>query len=276
MASTERPGRLAGDAWRLRLGTTQREPTLFDPGGFDRLPLLIAKDSTGTVCRVAVPTTPEGAYRPPAGEKPPFKLTEKDPRWSRPLPWSIWIRSAVGPLSLSTVSGFALVNVALPLGLLHLVAGRRRWSIRLLMALPVAVAVPLTAFLIIEPVLPAVPDRFLSTPRLLFVAATLAGIPVVVSAVFLTRTLIRRRWRALAMLFLGTAVASFGVGAAWLWVDGRAMIALEYYERAEWYLAIVPGAYAVGFLLLLAWWIRGIGRTLRRLAQRHPSIATAR
>ena len=173
------------------------------------------------------------------------------------------------------MSAFALVNVGLPLGLLRLVAGRGEWSIRLLMALPVAVAVPLTAFLITEPVLPAVPIRFLSTPRLLFLAATLAGIPIVVFAVFLASTLIRRRWRALSSLFLGTAVASCAVAAAWLWVDGRAMFALEYYERAEWYLAIVPGAYAVGIVLLFAWWIRAIARTLRRLARRQQLIATA-
>ena len=45
----------------------QFSPKLLDPGDFQRLPLSIGNGMGATVCRVAMPTTPQGTIAPPRG-----------------------------------------------------------------------------------------------------------------------------------------------------------------------------------------------------------------
>ena len=66
--------------------------------------------------------------------------------------------------------GLALVNFVLPLVVLRLVAGRRRWSVRVLMALPVAAAIPLMALLTLEPCSPGALIAWVASAKLEFVA----------------------------------------------------------------------------------------------------------
>jgi hypothetical protein len=54
------------------------------------------------------------------------------------------------------------------------------------------------------------------------------------------------------------------VAAVWLAIDRRAMPAIEHYSRSEWYLAAVPGIYAVGLLILVGWIARGAYRSIIR------------
>jgi hypothetical protein len=156
------------------------------------------------------------------------------------------------------------INVILPLAIVRLAAGRRLWSIRTLMALPVAVADPLSAYQIIEPLLPEHPDAMISSPWHLFVIATLAGTPIVACMMLVGWSVIRRRWRPLAMLVGLTILASLAIAAVWLWSDMRAMSAIEHYAWSGWYTVLMPGAFVVGVLALIAGFARGIFRRLRR------------
>ena len=88
-------------------------------------------------------------------------------------------------------------------------------------------------------------------PKLLFALATVAGIPVVTWAAVAGWSLVRLRWRSMALLAGLTVLASAAIAAAWLRFDGRAMPAIEHYGRSDWYLVLVPGAYAAGVLILL-------------------------
>jgi hypothetical protein len=219
-----------------------------------------------------LPATPSGDYLPPSGARVPAGLARDDPRWTRPLPWiNAAARDGVRT-GLLAVLGLALLNVVLPLAVLRLVAGRRPWSLRLLMALPVAAAVPLTAFLALEPLIPILPDPFPASAKILFTLGTLVGTPVAAYLIFLGWSLVRRRWRTLALLAGLTVLASLAIGLAWLWVDLRAMPAIERYGWSGWYLAMVPGAYAASLLMLIGWAMRGISRWLGRLGRR-PSPA---
>ena len=106
----------------------------------------------------------------------------------------------------------------LPIAMLRLAARRRPWTIRLLMMLPVAAAVPLSTYLAVEPLLPAKLDPLPPYPRLLFALATVASIPVVVWMALAGWSLVRLRWKSLARLAGLTLLASAAIAAAWLWL----------------------------------------------------------
>ncbi len=152
---------------------------LLDPAQSTGTPLLISEHvgAGTTACYKALPTNANGAYEQPRGTPVPPGAVRDDPRWTRPLPWTVWLGGVLGPLSLTDVLGMALINVAAPMVILRLARRRRRWSIATLMALPLAAAVPLTAYLLIEPRLPERPGTVFSSPSALFVAGTLAGAP---------------------------------------------------------------------------------------------------
>jgi hypothetical protein len=80
--------------------------------------------------------------------------------------------------------------------------------------------------------------------------------------------LVRRRWRALAVLALLTVAMSAFAGAVWLWQDRRSMPAIEHYDRSTWYLAAVPGAGTVGVLLIVGWPFRRFVHWIRRTRYR--------
>jgi hypothetical protein len=237
---------------------------LLDPGDSSRLPRFLTSGLGATVCRSVLPTTPTGAYAPPHGEPVPPGLARDDPRWTRPLPWAPAVGSEGFGSGVLAVVGLALLNVFLPLGALRLAARRRPWTMRLLMALPVAAAVPLTAFVALEPLIPTLPAPFPSSSKVLFTLGSLAGIPIVSFAAVAGRNLVRRRWRRLALLTGLTVLASLAIGLVWLQIDIRSMPPIEHYSWSGWYLAVLPGAYSLGLLLVMAWTIRGMLRLPRR------------
>jgi hypothetical protein len=260
---------LDGPKWQpLRGNLTGYEgdhgPWLLHPGDAERRPYWMVATPDETVCRSAPPILPSGRYAPPRGTPVPPGLARDDPRWARPWPWIEPIRRVLDPRLLMAVIGLAMINVIVPIALIRLVARRRRWTIRLLMALPVAVAVPLTAFQTRDSVLPVEISPIPTTGPLAFVLGTLAGLPIVLYAGLACLSLFRRQWRRLLALIGLTIVSTAIVGAAWLRNDSRAMPAIEYYSRSEWYLAAVPGAYAAGVLIPVAWTLRAAYRLLRR------------
>ena len=159
-------------------------PVLLEPGGPERLPLIITHPQGTTVCRSAMPATSAGTCAPPRGTATPPGLARDDPRWTRPLPWTNPILRLVNLRGFLAVIGLALVNAVIPIGLLRLAARRRPWTIRLLMALPVAAALPLWVFQTVQPVIPTQIGATQVSTRLAFVLGTLAGLPIVVYAGF--------------------------------------------------------------------------------------------
>ncbi len=142
-----------------------------------------------------------------------------------------------------------------------------------MMALPVAAAIPLTAFVALEPLIPTLPAPYPSSSRVLFALGSLAGIPIVCFAAAAGRSLARRQWRRLAHLAGITILASLAIGLVWLWIDIRSMPAIEHYDWSGWYLAVLPGAYALGVLMPMAWVIQGMLRLPRRPGQARVGAA---
>ena len=230
------------------------------------MPLVVSAGlySGRTVCRQVLPATPGGDYQRPSGSLVPAGHVPDDPRWTRPLPWTGPVRRVTAPSWVFALVGLALVNVVLPIAMLRLAARRRPWTLRLLMMLPVAAAVPLCAYLAVEPLMPAQVDPLPPYPKLLFALATIAGIPVVIWLASAAMSLIRLRWKTLAVLAGLTLLASAIIAAAWLRFDSRAMPALEHYGRSGWYLVLLPGAYAAGLMTLVGWMLRRTYRWLKR------------
>jgi len=217
-----------------------------------------------TICRRALPTNPTGAYESPQGAPVRPGLARDDPRWTRPLPWTNAVDREAARSGLLALVGLALFNAFLPLLILRVAAPRRPWTMRVLMALPIAAAIPLTAFVAVEPLIPTLPAPYPSSSRMLFTLGTLAGIPIVSLAAMAGWGLVRRRWVSLALLAGLTILASLIIGIGWLWTDFRSMPAIEHYSWSGWYLAVLPGAYAVGVLMLMGWATRGTLRWARR------------
>ena len=179
----------------------------------------------------------------------------------------------IGPSGVFALMGLALVNLvpadrAAPAG-----GPAPALDHPLLMLLPVAAAVPLSHLLAVGPVIPARVDPLPPITSFLFALATLAGLPVLSWAALAGWSLVRLRWRRLAGLTGLTLLASAAIAAAWLWADSRAMPAIEHYGRSGWYLVVVPGAYAAGMLILIAWPMRRAYRWLKR--PRRPATGTA-
>jgi hypothetical protein len=247
-----------------------RDVTLLDPGDATRMPLLASGGSRSppTVCRYALPATPRGDYAPPSSARVPAGLVVDDPRWTRPLPWTEPVLRTIGPRGFLAAIGLALINVVAPLGLLWLAARRRPWTLRLLMALPIAAAVPLTVFQTVEPLVPVQIGSQPVSSRIVFALATLVGIPVVTFAFVFVRSLILGRWRTLALLAGLTVLATGAIAAAWLWSDRRFMTAIEHYDWSRWDLALILGAHVVGELILFGWMLRTTFRGIMRLGNR--------
>ena len=236
---------------------------LLDPGDATRLPLLFPWRSR-EVCYQALPATPEGKYAPPQGTPVQPGLAKNDPRWTRALPWTTWLAGILDLKGFLFVIALALLNVAVPLAVLRLAARRRPWTVRLLMALPVAAAIPLMALLAIEPILAARADPWVASAKLEFALGSIAGIPIVVIAALACRSVLCGRIKALARLIAFTMLTSFIIGAVWLWFDMKSMPAIERYGRTGWYLVLWPGAYTAGLLLSVGWVARSALGLIRR------------
>ena len=196
-------------------------PDLLDAGDASRLPRLLDHSIGSTACLLALPTTSVGTLAPPQGRLVPPGPTADDPRWARPLPWAAPILRNIGLTGFLAATGLALVNVLLPIALLRLAARRRPWTVRLLMAVPLAVAVPLMVFRARETLLPEEIGTLPLSARSVFVLDTLAGLPIVVYAVFAVWSLVRRRWRTVAVLAALTILARRSSGPRGCgWIGG--------------------------------------------------------
>ncbi len=216
----------------------QSELELLDRGDSARLPLLLRVTMGATVCRVALPTTPQGQIAPPRGTHVKPGRIAADPRWERPLPWLEWLTgypSARG--ASSPPRGLVSVN-ALPFYL----PARRSAAVASasgpLMALPIAAALPLMCFLLLEPLLPVGSTPLLGSETRLFTAGTLAGVPIVFYVLWMGASLARLRWKTALVLAGLTVLASLSIAAVWLRFDMKSMPAIEHYGSTGWYLKV--------------------------------------
>ncbi len=244
-------------------------PKLLDAGAGSRPVLTLATGLGATVCREAMPTTAEGAIAPPRGRLAVPGRSIDDPRWTRPLPWRIWLKGGFfGPNEYLVAAGLALLNVILPLFILWLIAGRRRvfrmWA---LMVLPVAAAVPLVAYPRIVPWLPVGDFPIFASEGTVFCAATIAGLPIVLCTLLACADLVRLRFRGIAVLALLALIASLCIAAGWLWHDRKSLAALEHYGPDGWELVLLPGAYIAAVVWFSGWALLEGYRDLRKRAR---------
>ncbi len=241
----------------------QFSPRLLDAGARHHRPLLIGQGLGATVCRVALPTAATGRIAPPNGSLAREGRIRFDPRWSRPLPWVVHLKGFFGPLALVASTGLALINFGLPMMIILLATHRRRLTVRALMTLPIAAAIPLVSFLTLSPWLPVGTSRALATELQVFLDGTLVGMPIFWCAVWTIPSLVRGRFKPIAIVAGLTLMASFSVAVIWVVIDRRSMAEIEHYDLDGWYLAALPGAYAAIVLCLVVRASRTIYKLLR-------------
>ena len=179
--------------------------------------------------------------------------------------------STLGLKELLFITGLALANIIVPIGILRLAARRRPWTMRLVLALPVAAAVPLMVLLAVTPTFEARTNPWVAYARLEFLLATLAGVPFLVYTLAIGLALARGRWKSVAMLAALALVTSLVVAAVWIGYDMRSMPAIERYGSVGWYLVLVPGTFAAGVLVFCGWCVRGALQNAR-----HPRLQPER
>ena len=270
-AATGRP-RWTGQA-PLVQSSPQFMPRMLDAGDATRPPLLLGDGLGATVCRVAMATEANGSIAPPRGQTVRVRgWAQNDPRWARPLPWRTGLAGEIGVGGFFASMGLALVNVVLPLMILRLAARPGRvFKVWVLLMLPIAVAVPLTSLLTLEPWLRVYPAWLLSTERRAFLTGTVAGLPIVYYAVVLGGSVIRGRWRVvLALLGLSVLMTVF-VAGGWIWHDRRFKAELEHHDWDGWYWAWLAGAYVAAVLWVLGRGVVGGFRVVRRWPEARAS-----
>jgi hypothetical protein len=239
-------------------------PKVLDPGGSTGRVRLIETSEHWAVSRLAMPTAPQGTPAPPLGTLVRRGEIPGDPRWTRPLPWLAWLTGPFGPWGFVAAAGLALINFIVPISIVRIAAGRRRFGIRALMALPLASAIPIMVFLMLEPVLPVGSSPLLGSEQRLFIAGTAAGLPVVLAVMLAAKGLVRRRPRPFATLATLTLLTSLVIATVWLRYDMKSMSSIERYGRSGWYLIVLLGFYAASILALIGRLTRGVFALLRR------------
>jgi hypothetical protein len=241
------------------------------------LPRVLTGPDGTTVCRVAMATSAEGLARSARGMPAKPVALRDDPRWERPLPWVGPVEPYANPL-VQVAMAATLINVCLPLAILWLATRRRFWSVRLLLALPVVVAILLTGY---SALIALIPDNPQPTEPpwwgipLGVAMVSMSGLPIVVYVAVLGSALVRGRWRRLVFLVSGAVLAAVVIGAILLRSDMFRMPAIEHYNWSGWHQVLLWGVYAVGVLVLLARPARGVARFVWRRARRRPALVSA-
>ncbi len=241
--------------------SSQSASGILDEGKDGGLPRLLEGSGDETICRLALATTREGVFAPARGRIARPRPIPDDPRWTRPVPWASDQNLYFPPVILIYLGASALINLMLPLGILRLATRRRVWSLRLLLALPVVVAIPMAVFLAIDAIEPVPHDP----PWITGSVTTLAGIPILVYPWQLGRSMVLGRWKRLTILALLPILTSIAVGAVSLWADMKRMAPIEHYAWSGWFTLAMLGTYAAGSLVVIAWAVRGTVRSIRRL-----------
>ncbi len=228
--------------------------TVLDAGESGRPPRVLSESGEATVCRLALATTPEGAFQPARGAPIAHGATSDDPRWMRPLPWYRTNGAAEFSRAFFAFCGLALINIVIPLMVLKLATRRRVWGVSQLLALPVVVAVPMAGWIAIYGSLPVVE----------LIAGSLVGLAILEYTVGVSLSIRNGRWRRLALRVCLTALVTVAIGSWLLWSDMRGMTAIERYTWSGWYLIVIPGAFVIGALACVIRIVQSVFRIIRR------------
>jgi hypothetical protein len=240
---------------------------VLDPGDATRPPRLLSESGGVTICRTALYTTPDGSFQPARGTPIKHSLAPDDPRWIRTLPWSkASIAFWLGPLCV--LGALALINLVIPVAILRMATRRRARAMRLLLALPVAVAIPIAMLIMVKSMLREAYMASWSDTTLALAGASFAGLPVLKYTDLVGQSLFRRRWTRCAWLAGLTVLASAALGACWLGFEMRRMPAIERYHWSGWSMVLLPGAYSVGVVAVIASAARGAARLVSGLGRR--------
>ncbi len=244
-----------------------------DAGPSANRPRVLTVGHDATICTLVLPTTPEGGFEPARGTPAPPGMARDDPRWMRPLPWSREAAGLLAPQFVLALGGLALINVVVPLLILKLATRRRVWSVRMLLALPVVVAIPMTVFPTFVSAMPSMAGTSAGEAIAGFGRATLGGLPIVVYVALVGESLIRRRRRRLVKLAALGVLATAVLAGFWLLEDGTRKPAIAHYTWTGWYAVIVPGLYFAGVLAMVALAVRGAWRFVWKQWRRRRAIA---
>jgi hypothetical protein len=207
-----------------------------------------------TICRMAMPTAADGHYlvMPGVTARPP--TLEDDPRREQRL---FWVRPSPiynDPLIRAAI-GATFVNICVPVMVLWLATRRRFWSMRLVLALPVVVAVSMAGS---STLISLFPDELQpsATPWSDLLRRvdwfSVSGLPIVAYTVALVLALIHRQWKKLGVLVAGAGLAAVLILTLMLLAVSHWKPAIEHYNWSGWHEAFFWGAYVAGLLMLLA------------------------
>jgi hypothetical protein len=229
---------------------------VLDPGSATHLPRLLAESDDATVCRLGITTVPDRPYKRAGGALIAQAPLSGDPRWVRSLPWS----GNYGPNLLWALlhsAGRAVLNIVVPVAILKLATRRRVWGIRLLMAIPVVITIPVAARLTI----------FRAEALVPWVSTSVLGLPVLEYVAVIGQSIRNHRWQRIAIRFGFTALATVALASWWLSADMAGMPPMEHYSWSGWYLVVIPGAFIVGALACIVRIGRCVARRIRRLRE---------
>ena len=232
------------------------------------LPLALEGPDGSTICRMPLPKTADGIYAPTQGVPARPASPRDDPRWERRLPWVAEVEPFAHPL-VQLAGAATLFNFCIPWSILWLATRRRFFSVRLLLAMPAAVAFALAGSMAVIQILqsqnPPGPGIGYWVPYTLLLS--LSGLPIVAFALAVGSSLIRRRWRKVGLLVAGAGLAAMVIAANMLGVDKLGMASIEHYAWSGWHHAGYYGLYAVGAIVLLSRPAQWMSRRLLQLAR---------
>ncbi len=233
------------------------------------LPLALEGADGSTIGRMALAITAQGTYAPALGVPARPASPRDDPRWERPLPWVAQIEPFADPIVQLAVLA-TLCNICIPWLIVWLSTRRRVFSVRLLMAMPAAVAIALTGSMAVIEILQSQnpPGPGMSYWFRYTLLLSLAGLPIVACAYPVGSSLIRRRWRKVGRLVALAGLAAILIATSMFGVDWLRMGSIEHYAWSGWHHAVYCGFYAVGAVFVLSWPVRWTSRGLVQLARR--------
>ena len=189
---------------------------------------------------------------------------KNDPRWKRPLPWTVSFAMNVNNYSyVAWGIFFSLTLLISPMSYLGFMIARRRYQLSYLLLLPVVVALSLQSVMITGP-----DDYEFSTLIGRFSVAVFFA-PVIVGLVLLFVWTVSRKWRKLlawlSVLFtVSIAIAIFSLVVS---IRTSPLSVEESFDWQGWYLILIPVAYFLSWLMLAVTLLEMIVKQFTRRVQ---------
>jgi hypothetical protein len=218
-----------------------------------------------TVCRVV--TRLDGISSPERAVLQRGSAEIRDPRFSRALPWVLGpIDTRAGAVGVALLGGLALTVFVIPLLVLRWAGRHDRRSLKVLLVLPVLVAVILATFGLLNAILPPMPmpDWQLC---LFDILMAIFGLPIVLYGARVGQSIASGRWSRL-ILFAGlTLLVTAMIAGSLIAYDTTRMASFEYYRWTGVAISLGLGIYALGSLMLARSVLRRATRVARWTAK---------